>query len=47
MAAEEVDVNTFLSLEIHLQTQVHGEHQLRSGQNYLINGKKYIEPCKT
>ena len=30
-----------------LDTEVHAEHQLKAGQEYMISGKEYIEACKT
>ena len=42
--------STSLSMDtsgIHLQTQKCMQNTSESGQEYLISGEEYIEPCKT
>ena len=51
MVGEQVDVE-YISLHGYIRnttsdTEVHAEHQLRVGQEYLSRGKECIEPRKT
>ena len=51
MAEEQADMK-YISLQGYMRntpsdTEVHAEHQLRVGQEYLSRGKECIEPRKT